>query len=178
MRRARTTASSTSEIWGHADQRRALATGRRRLIGPDQKYVRSIDLKPRAFSDAAADQETARHFEEILTDWCDKTEALLDASEDAYAMSAKEDAGRTPRLSTGAGEWPSSTMRAAQGRSAVWSRVSMTTRWAQAVESCGHEVTDASNESKDNVKYLTTLENSMTPLYEGDPRQILDGIQA
>ena len=37
-------------------------------------------------------------------------------------------------------------------------------------------VTDASNESKDNVKYLTTLENSMTPLYEGDPRQILDGI--
>ena len=63
------------------------------LIGPDQKYVNSIDLKPQAFSDASADPSTAAHFETILTDWCDKTEALLDASEESYAMSAKEDAG-------------------------------------------------------------------------------------
>ena len=63
------------------------------LIAPDLKYVNSIDLKPQAFSDASADPSTAAHFETILTDWCDKTEALLDASEESYAMSAKEDAG-------------------------------------------------------------------------------------
>jgi len=151
------------------------------LIGPDQKYVNSIDLKPQAFSDAAADQETARHFEEILTDWCDKTEALLDASEDAYAMSAKEDAGPDTEVEYWRGRMAkfNSITEQLKGKEcrlvlgvSMAGRSQAHKRW-KAVDM---RVTDASNESKDNVKYLTTLENSMTPLYEGDPRQILDGI--
>ena len=39
-------------------------------------------------------------------------------------------------------------------------------------------VTDAANESKDNVKYLTTLEKALEPMYVGDVRKILDGVPA
>ena len=151
------------------------------LIAPDLKYVNSIDLKPQAFSDASADPSTAAHFETILTDWCDKTEALLDASEESYAMSAKEDAGPDTEVEYWRGRMAkfNSITEQLKGKEcrlvlgvSMAGRSQAHKRW-KAVDM---RVTDASNESKDNVKYLTTLENSMTPLYEGDPRQILDGI--
>lgn len=39
-------------------------------------------------------------------------------------------------------------------------------------------LTDKLNEAKDNVKYLTTLEKFIEPLYNGTPQQIIDTLPA
>jgi len=39
-------------------------------------------------------------------------------------------------------------------------------------------LTDKLNEAKDNVKYLTTLEKFIEPLYKGTPQQIIDALPA
>jgi dynein heavy chain len=40
------------------------------------------------------------------------------------------------------------------------------------------QITEAFNEAKDNVKYLTTLEKFIEPLYTGTPWQIMDTMPA
>lgn len=40
------------------------------------------------------------------------------------------------------------------------------------------KLTDAANESKDNVKFLSTLEKTLEPMYEGTPQDIIDGLPA
>ena len=39
-------------------------------------------------------------------------------------------------------------------------------------------LTDKLNEAKDNVKYLTTLEKFIEPLYHGTPQQIIETLPA
>jgi hypothetical protein len=41
-----------------------------------------------------------------------------------------------------------------------------------------NQITDAANEAKDNVKYLTALEKYVEPLYSGNTQAIIDGLPA
>jgi len=43
---------------------------------------------------------------------------------------------------------------------------------------CDNGVTDALNEAKDNVKYLSTLERFTQPLYSGNPEAIIESLPA
>ena len=47
-------------------------------------------------------------------------------------------------------------------------------RW----RTCDNAITDALNEAKDNVKYLSTLERFTQPLYSGNPEQIIESLPA
>ncbi len=47
-------------------------------------------------------------------------------------------------------------------------------RWKQVDIS----ITEGANEAKDNVKYLSTLEKFLDPLYVGDPASIIDTLPA
>ena len=47
-------------------------------------------------------------------------------------------------------------------------------RW----RTCDNGITDALNEAKDNVKYLSTLERFTQPLYSGNPEQIIESLPA
>jgi dynein heavy chain len=47
-------------------------------------------------------------------------------------------------------------------------------RW----RTCDNGITDALNEAKDNVKYLSTLERFTEPLYSGNPEAIIESLPA
>ena len=52
--------------------------------------------------------------------------------------------------------------------------VGLLRRWKQVDVS----ITEGANEAKDNVKYLSTLEKFVDPLYVGDPVSIIDTLPA
>ena len=52
--------------------------------------------------------------------------------------------------------------------------VALLRRWKQVDVS----ITEGANEAKDNVKYLSTLEKFVDPLYVGDPVSIIDTLPA
>ena len=61
------------------------------LKKPDKTIVPNVDIKPADFAVAATDVTIAGHFEDVLEDWCEKTEALLSENESERRESA--DAG-------------------------------------------------------------------------------------
>ncbi|EEH55878.1 flagellar outer dynein arm heavy chain gamma [Micromonas pusilla CCMP1545] len=149
------------------------------LKKPDKTIVPNVDIKPADFAVAATDVTIAGHFEDVLEDWCEKTEALLSENESERRESA--DAGpdteleywrsRMAKFNSITEQLKSKECRTVLGV-AVAARSKAHRRW----KDIDMAVTDAANESKDNVKYLTTLEKPLEPLYVGTPQAIVDGL--
>ena len=156
------------------------------LARPPQKYA-GMEIRASAFADAATDKAVAGDMERVLEDWCDATEALLDSglTEEASSGGRKDSEEMGP--DTELEYWRS---RMAKFNSVMEQLKSRECRCVLGVcgaaRSAAHKrwklidmrVTDAANESKDNVKYLTTLEKALEPMYVGDVRKILDGVPA
>ena len=147
------------------------------LKKPDRMF--DVDNKAAAFNRAASEAEIVSAFEAVVEEWCKGTEKLLAESDGGRAES--EDAGPRPSSSTGGRGWRSSTRSPSnsRGASARWCsasspppRAAMLKRW----KLLDNSITDANNEAKDNVKYLSTLEKYIEPLSSGNPVTILDAL--
>jgi dynein heavy chain len=138
-----------------------------------------IENKAAAFNRAGAEPEIVAQFEAVVEDWCKGTEKLL-AETDSTRVDA-DDAGPETELDYWRNRMAkfNSITEQLKGReckvvlgvlSAAKSKVLK--RW----KLLDNGITDANNEAKDNVKYLSTLEKYIEPLSTGTPLTILDAL--
>ena len=153
------------------------------LAPPPRRLVNEIELKPAAFAEAAKDAKVAAQIEGVLEEWCRETDKLLKSGSQQSAGRGAEDAGPDTELEywrSRMAKFNSVEEQLKTPESRLVLGVSTAARSAAHKEWKGIDmrVADAANEAKDNVKYLTTLEKALEPMYASpaDPRGILDGV--
>ncbi|KAI9325129.1 dynein heavy chain, N-terminal region 1-domain-containing protein [Obelidium mucronatum] len=144
----------------------------------------NVDLdafkKPAEYGNAAHFPEVVNALEGLVTEWCKQIEQVLAESE--QMRKEADDIGpnaelahwkaRMVKFNSITDQLKSSTCKKVIGiLNAVKSRALLKT-WKDLDD----RVTDAANESKDNVKYLYTLERFYDPLYSCDPLGMIPSI--
>ncbi|KAG8468097.1 hypothetical protein KFE25_007149 [Diacronema lutheri] len=128
---------------------------------------------------AAADQRYIAAYEEIVEDWCNQVDRLLAETDDN--RNEPDDAGPSTELEywrSRMGKFNSITEQLKQPACKLplavlgLAKARVMKRW----RTLDNAITDATNEAKDNVKYLSTLEKYIEPLYTGDPHTIIDAL--
>jgi dynein heavy chain len=147
---------------------------------PDEKYDR-IQPTQSAFAKAAVDSEVVSHFENIVEKWSSQTEVLLE--EKQAAPKDADDSGpdtefeywrtRMAKFNNVAEQ-----LKKPQARVVIAVLTTSKSKVLRRWKNCDNGITDALNEAKDNVKYLSTLEKYTEPLYSGTPESIIDGLPA
>lgn len=125
----------------------------------------AIELKPQAFSKAAADTDCLSHMEGILDGWNSQVDRLL--TNDGWTDS--DDAGPDTELE----HWRSrmaklnsitEQLKTKEAKVLLGVCLAARSKAHRAWKALDVRLTDASNEAKDNVKYLMTLEKSLEPM--------------
>mmetsp|Transcript_22862 Transcript_22862/g.57026 ORF Transcript_22862/g.57026 Transcript_22862/m.57026 type:complete len:4419 (+) Transcript_22862:2-13258(+) len=139
----------------------------------------TIENKPAAIAKAAADARFVSAYEEIVEDWCNQVDRLLAETDDN--RNEPDDAGPSTELEywrSRMGKFNSITEQLKQPACKTllavlqMAKARVMKRW----RTLDNTITDATNEAKDNVKYLSTLEKYIEPLYAGDPLTIIDAL--
>jgi dynein heavy chain len=139
----------------------------------------TIENKPAAIAKAAADTRYVSAYEEIVEDWCNQVDRLLAETDDN--RNEPDDAGPSTELEywrSRMGKFNSITEQLKQPACKTllavlqMAKARVMKRW----RTLDNTITDATNEAKDNVKYLSTLEKYIEPLYAGDPLTIIDAL--
>ena len=143
-----------------------------------------IDLdeykKPTDYLNAAHNPEVVGALEGLVSEWCKQIEQVLAESE--QMRKEADDIGPNAELAHWKARMVKFNSITDQLKSpickkvigilnAIKSRVLLKT-WKELDD----RVTDAANESKDNVKYLYTLERFCDPLYRSDPLGMIPAI--
>ena len=125
--------------------------------------------------------DVVSHFESICDKWCEDIERMLD--EKQPAQKEADDAGpetefeywrtRMAKFNNVVEQLKHPMARVVTGV-LVTAKSKVLKRW----RTCDNGITDALNEAKDNVKYLSTLERLTLPLYSGNPEQIIESLPA
>ncbi|GMF34281.1 unnamed protein product [Phytophthora fragariaefolia] len=160
------------------------------LRKPDKKYDPS---DTRSLSKLSSDDGAVQHFVELVKDWCKQTEAYLDDNDQGRWES--HEAGpateleywkrRLQRLMGITEQLKTKECKMVTGVLNVVSKLQdgamdklgiaqLLRQWKQI----DTNITEASNEAKDNVKYLATLERFIEPLYSGTPTSVVDALPA
>lgn len=138
--------------------------------------------------------EMLTHFENIFTEWTEQIEKFIEDTEST--KQEDKDAGPKSELEFWRKRMQKLTCISEQLRSKNCKTVyNVLTQASQNTTEVGRprdkiylatskwrsielKVTEALNEAKDNVKYLTTLEKFIEPLYDGTPDTIKDTLPA
>jgi len=157
------------------------------LKKPDRRF--EVDARVQGFSKAAQEPELVSHYESLLEDWCKQIEEYLeetpdgrwDGNEAGPHTELEYWRGRLQRLTSITEQLKSKESKMVFGVLTAVTKVSqdvapksrqsifnLLRRWKQI----DINITEALNEAKDNVKYLTTLEKFIEPLYNGTPLTI------
>ena len=147
------------------------------LRRPDNLY--DIENKAAAFTRAANMPDVVKAFEDVADEWCGDTEKLLAESESARAES--DDAGPETELEywrTRMAKFNSITeqLRGRECKVVLGVLGAAKSRVLKRWKLLDNSITDANNEAKDNVKYLSTLEKYIEPLRTGTPETVLDAL--
>ena len=148
------------------------------LKKPEKKYA-DLELKPNTFNKLAQDPEATAHFEDILDDWCLQTEKLLEEDDSSYSLA--DESGPDTEIEFWRNRMAklNSVMEQLKLKECIMVLgVSMAARFkaSRQWKAIDVKVTEATNEAKDNVKYLNTLEKSLEPLYKGTPHNIIEAL--
>ncbi|KAG9402276.1 hypothetical protein AC1031_006904 [Aphanomyces cochlioides] len=160
------------------------------LRKPDKKYDASDS---RNLSRYASDEVAVAHFVDLVQDWCRQTEAYLDDSDQMRWESSESGPdteleywkGRLQRLTGITEQLKTKECKLVIGTLTVVSKqhdvgldktsvFTLLKQWKQI----DLNITEATNEAKDNVKYLATLEKFLDPLYIGTPSGVIDALPA
>lgn len=172
---------------------KAMSTGLD-LRKPDKRYD---PADTRSLSQLSTDDSAVLHFVELMKEWCKQTEAYLEDNDQArwesheagpdteleyWKRRLQRLMGITEQLKTKECKMVTGVLNVAsklqQGdNSTTADRLGVATllrQWKQI----DTNITEASNEAKDNVKYLATLERFIEPLYSGTPATMIDALPA
>lgn len=149
-----------------------------------QLHSLTVDLsaykKPSDYPNAVHSPETINALEQLVNEWCKQIEQVLAESE--QMRKEADDIGPNAEL----GHWKARMVKfnsiTDQLKSPACKKVigilhavksrTLLKQW----KDLDNRVTDAANESKDNVKYLYTLERFCEPLYQSDPVGMIPSI--
>jgi len=149
----------------------------------------------KSFVKMSTNETCVLHFVELLEEWCHETETYLEDAGDQSRWES-QDSGpdteldywkrRSQKLSSITEQLKTKECKSVVGvLTAVTKQQSelgfdrqqvfaLLRRWKQI----DIAITEASNEAKDNVKYLVTLERFIQPLFEDEPLQIVETLPA
>ena len=146
------------------------------LAKPDPRY--DVENKQPAFNRAASQPELVASFEGVVEAWCQAVEELLAENDQSRAASA-DDVGPATELEywrNRMGKLNSITeqLRGKDCKVVLGVLGAAKSRVLKRWKALDNAITDAANEAKDNVKYLSTLEKHIEPLYSGSPSAMID----
>jgi len=156
-----------------------------------------VDLRSLSYNDIAKDHpELVAKYEALLEAWCRQIEQYLEETLEGQQKESSE-AGPRTELDSWRGRLQKITSITEQlrtkDRKMVFGLLQAITRVNQEVAPKARQtvfntlrrwkqidiaITEAFNEAKDNVKYLTTLEKFIEPLYLSNPTTIIDTLPA
>ena len=150
-----------------------------KLEKPDPKIVEEVEVST-AGGAVSVNMDHARgageHFSDVLDSWCLAVEGSLvqEPAQDSDAGPRSEFEYWRARQATfnGLTEQLKSHECKVVLAGAAASRARSLKKW----RTLDNQITDAANEAKDNVKYLTALEKYIEPLYSGNTHSIIDGL--
>eukprot|EP00960_Hanusia_phi_P046745 758011-Hanusia_phi.AAC.1 len=151
------------------------------LQRPEERFI--IENKQQSYLRAASDPDILAVYEGIMESWCEQCEIFMAESESVYD-SANDSSGpdsefdfwrsRMTKFNSIAEQLKTRECKCVLGVIGQ-SRHNKTWKKWKVIDKL---ITDALNEAKDNVKYLSTLEKLSQPLYSGEPNEIIEVLPA